>query len=148
MAHINAHDGPKNCGWMAYLMVDQLCACCHPSNSRPPPVAWWEWGFGGGSLINGAPSDTCFFPLCLERVSCHRHNMVWPSVIVQYSWVPGGAISPPPSPSRFKGRALWKLQRICILQYLYLGLNLTKVKRELDWKLKANIKLLTVRMFI
>ena len=74
-----------------------------------------------GSPINGAPSHT-FLPLGLGRVSCLRHKM-------RNTFVWMGAYKPPSSSIvgswwRSRGRAPWKLQRICILWYLNLGLIL------------------------
>ena len=74
-----------------------------------------------GSPINGAPSHT-FLPLGLGRVSCLRHNM-------RNTFVWMGAYKPCSSSIvgswwRSRGRAPWKLQRICILWYLNLGLIL------------------------
>ena len=77
---------------------------------RGSPVAWWEWSCWGGSPINGAPLPQSYF-FCLlvwDRVSCHRHNMQWLSVIAQYIWVDAGATSH----QQFHGRVLVEVQGV------------------------------------
>ena len=92
------------------------------------PVAWWEWSCWGGSLINGAPQSYFFCLLvwdvyhvvgttCNDRRSL-RNIFEWmralqaPSSSMVESWW------------RSRGLSHLKLQRICILRYLILGLML------------------------
>ena len=96
-------------------------------------MAWWEWSCWGDSLINGAPpSSHTFLPLGLGSVSCRRHNMQPSSATVGHCAIDldrWGATSPPgflwQSPGGGQGGLVpWKLQRICFLWYLNLGLIL------------------------
>ena len=82
------------------------------------PVAWWEWSCWGSNPNNGAPSpQSCFFVSWsgTRIMSCAQHAMtVGHCAIHLGGW---GATSPPAT-------CRVKVQRICILRHLNLGLML------------------------